>query len=87
MKIASEGGTGIALNAMKRHQRSGTVQEMGCGAIYHLAKNYDGRVQIADEGGGKIVLTALREYPDNTNIQTNWHSALRRIWSPSDRSI
>ena len=39
MKIASEGGIGVILNAMSAHSSHAGVQEQGCGALCNLAAN------------------------------------------------
>ena len=70
----------MILNAMDKYQENKNVQENGCGALMNLACDDDNQKRIANEGGTKVILNAMKNH-DSSRMQKYGCGALQYLAS------
>ena len=78
-EIAARGGIEAAVNAMKEHPTSVSVQEAGCWALLNLAAHAENRVAIAAKGGIDIVARAMSAHRSSAGVQARGCWALENM--------
>jgi len=67
--LATEGGIGVVLHAMRAHADSLPVQKQACAAIWNLVvHSSSNRVRVASRGGVQIIAAALKKFPKESGL-------------------
>lgn len=70
VKIASEGGAGTIIAAMRHFADNPKIQEKGSKLLGTLADgDYCSKINIPSEGGVGAILNAMQRFPDNADVQ------------------
>ena len=64
---------------MNAHTRVATIQEYGCWALANIAAADETKLNVAEKGGIKAVVAAMKAYLNNAFVQENGCAALGNI--------
>ena len=79
-RIAAVGGIKLICSAMGDHIGNVQIQQCGCGALMHLARNHEGnQSKIASAGGINAIVAAMNSQTTNTEIQQFGCGALMHL--------